>query len=329
MARFPIKLLKDKNQHPFFPFNTLDSVLVNGTNKTLKDLLDNIYTEDEINTMLADLLSIFEVFTSVEQLPRIAREGSVAVVYNGVIYTMYFYYSGSWHALTQKGDKGDNGSPGDAGPYFLPNVDANGNISWTNNGDLPNPATRNIKGPKGDTGDTGPQGPQGVPGPQGTGVNILGSYDTLVELKEEHPTGNIGDAYLVQGHLYVWSETEIDWIDVGNIQGPQGQTGPAGQNGADGAAGPGLSQGGTVGQIPIKQSSTDYDTAWGDITIPTVAASNGTETYLMGVTNASSGNKTNAINNTNLKFKNTNNGTSELLIDGTRKVVTDLFFSID
>lgn len=38
------------------------------------------------------------------------------------------------------------------GPHFMPSVSADGDLSWTNNGDLPNPATVNIKGPKGDTG---------------------------------------------------------------------------------------------------------------------------------------------------------------------------------
>ena len=31
------------------------------------------------------------------------------------------------------------------GPTFFPTVDANGNISWTNNGGLPNPVTQNIR----------------------------------------------------------------------------------------------------------------------------------------------------------------------------------------
>lgn len=38
---------------------------------------------------------------------------------------------------------------GEPGPYFTPSVDENGNISWTNNGNLPNPQTQNIKGPSG------------------------------------------------------------------------------------------------------------------------------------------------------------------------------------
>lgn len=62
------------------------------------------------------------------------------------------------------------GRRGDPGPYFIPSVDTEGNISWENNGGLPNPTTRNIKGPKGDDGNdgspgaTGPQGPQGQAG---------------------------------------------------------------------------------------------------------------------------------------------------------------------
>lgn len=45
--------------------------------------------------------------------------------------------------------------PGPAGPYFLPNVNELGVISWTNNGDLPNPTPRNIMGPQGPKGDDG------------------------------------------------------------------------------------------------------------------------------------------------------------------------------
>lgn len=40
-------------------------------------------------------------------------------------------------------------SVGLTGPYYTPAVDASGNISWTNNGGLPNPTTQNIKGPQG------------------------------------------------------------------------------------------------------------------------------------------------------------------------------------
>lgn len=47
---------------------------------------------------------------------------------------------------------GTQGIKGDTGYYFTPAVDALGNLSWNNNGELNNPATVNIKGPKGDGG---------------------------------------------------------------------------------------------------------------------------------------------------------------------------------
>ena len=85
------------------------------------------------------------------------------------------------------------------------------------------------------------QGKDGEKGADGTSVNILGSYNSLEELKQAHPTGNIGDAYIVQGDMYVWSAEENDWVDVGNIQGPKGDkgdTGAQGPKGDTGATGP-------------------------------------------------------------------------------------------
>ncbi len=101
-------------------------------------------------------------------------------------------------------------------------------------------AFKNLKGTKGDKGDAftysdftadqlaGLKGEKGDKGDQGTGVTILGSYDTESALKAAHPTGELGDSYLVAGALYVWSETKNAWDNVGNIQGPKGDPGTAG-----------------------------------------------------------------------------------------------------
>ena len=108
---------------------------------------------------------------------------------------------------------------------------------------------RGPEGPQGPQGETGPRGPEGPQGPQGevgpqgergadgTGVTILGSFSTKEDLVASHPTGEIGESYLVNGHLYVWSATENDWSNVGNIQGPQGEVGPQGPQGETGATG--------------------------------------------------------------------------------------------
>lgn len=55
----------------------------------------------------------------------------------------------------EQGPKGDDGVDGEDGVTFTPSVDANGNLSWTNNKGLTNPPTVNIKGPKGDSGEGG------------------------------------------------------------------------------------------------------------------------------------------------------------------------------
>lgn len=64
-----------------------------------------------------------------------------------------------------------DGEPGEAGGYYTPSVDADGNLTWTPSAeDMPAVAGANIKGPQGDTGAQGPQGPagpQGEIGPQG------------------------------------------------------------------------------------------------------------------------------------------------------------------
>lgn len=90
-------------------------------------------------------------------------------------------------------------------------------------------------GPQGVSGATGPQGQVGLQGatgatgatgPIGAGLNILGSFSTYAALVAAYPTGNIGDAYLIGGDLWVWSGTQ--WLNTGNILGPTGPTGPTG-----------------------------------------------------------------------------------------------------
>lgn len=91
---------------------------------------------------------------------------------------------------------------------------------------------------RGPQGPIGPQGPQGERGPQGKGLTILGTYASEEELINAHPTGEVGDAYLVNGDLYVWTETSLSWENVGNIQGPQGEKGETGEQGPQGEQGP-------------------------------------------------------------------------------------------
>ena len=86
-------------------------------------------------------------------------------------------------------------------------------------------SSSDLKGEKGDKGDPG------------TSVTILGSYSTEAELIAAHPTGNAGDSYLVNGDLYVWSEINSAWENIGTIQGPAGYTPQKGVDYTDGTDG--------------------------------------------------------------------------------------------
>lgn len=135
-----------------------------------------------------------------------------------------------------QGPKGEKGDPGDNGPQGP-------------KGEKGDPGAAGPQGPKGDTGATGPRGPKGdtgaagSPGPQGpkgedgAGLSIRGSFDSAEALKATYPTGTPGDAYMVQGELYVWVKDDAEWVCVGSIQGPKGDPGAAGPQGPKGETG--------------------------------------------------------------------------------------------
>ncbi len=83
----------------------------------------------------------------------------------------------------------------------------------------------------------GPTGATGATGPQGSGVQVLGTYSTVELLESDNPVGNIGDSYIVQNDLYIWSDLNQEWYDAGPFVGPTGATGVAGVTGATGSAG--------------------------------------------------------------------------------------------
>lgn len=107
----------------------------------------------------------------------------------------------------------------------------------------------------------GPQGETGASGKDGTGVTVLGSYDTVGALTQAHPTGSAGDSYLVAGSLYVWDKTGNTWKNVGSIQGPAGAPGADGKDGAAGANGLGWTwgHGAPSGSQPVGSLYLDVD----------------------------------------------------------------------
>ena len=64
---------------------------------------------------------------------------------------------------------------------------------------------------------------------QSSGLSIKGSYDTYEELVQAHPTGSLGDAYIVGDDLYLWVNNA--WSNVGQFRGEDGSTPEIGTNG--------------------------------------------------------------------------------------------------
>ncbi len=199
-------------------------------------------------------VSILGSFNSLEELKSHIKVGHIGDGYliNGNLY-VWTPLNNNWtnvgHIMGPKGENGDIGPKGDIGPT--------GPI-----------------GPKGDQGQIGPQGPKGENGKDGTSVEILGSFNSIEELRNKHSTGKPGDSYLINADLYVWSSESNDWINVGHIMGPQGPKGDIGPTGPKGDQGPRGFQGpqGIEGQIGPKGEKGDTGPAGipGPLKIPTL-----------------------------------------------------------
>ena len=69
---------------------------------------------------------------------------------------------------------------------------------------------------------------KGERGEDGTGVNIIGKLDNINQLPK---TGTPGDAYIIDGLIYVWSENINGWSDGVPFRGEQGLPGKDGTDG--------------------------------------------------------------------------------------------------
>lgn len=98
------------------------------------------------------------------------------------------------------------------GPCYTPVMSNDGTLSWTNNGNLPNPEAVNIRGP------------------QGAGIRIAGIVDSVENLPASAADGAIwlvGEGSPYEGYAWISS----GWIDLGPLTvGPAGPPGPQGDD---------------------------------------------------------------------------------------------------
>lgn len=199
-------------------------------------------------------IGVLGVFETVEALRAAHPTGSVGDVYavgvEGVSASLYVWDPAlmDWAGIGQfvgppgpvgpqgrQGDPGANGAKGDAGVPGAQGDPGPAGEPGPDGKDGP----QGPAGPDGPTGPIGPEGPKGDKGDRGEPLNIKGYYSTEADLVAAHPTGQDGDAYLVaEGFLYVWQTISNGWVNVGQLQGPKGDTGPQGERGAQGSTGP-------------------------------------------------------------------------------------------
>ena len=140
-------------------------------------------------------------------------------------------------AQGEKGDTGSQGEKGDKGDAFT-YADFTAEQLASLKGEK---GDAGPQGPKGDTGKTGPQGERGPAGQDGTSYTINGLYSTLSALQTAHPTGSAGDAWFVgtteDNVVYQWDVDHAEWVNVGALKGPKGDTGSIGPQGPQGEKG--------------------------------------------------------------------------------------------
>lgn len=117
------------------------------------------------------------------------------------------------------------------GGTFTPSVDAEGNLSWTNNKELPNPKTQNIRGP------------QGPVGPQGEAFQIKKTYPSIEAMQADFNNMQIGDYVMIansvelEDNAKLFTKTENAWVYITDFSGATGIQGPRGEQGIQGIQG--------------------------------------------------------------------------------------------
>lgn len=81
------------------------------------------------------------------------------------------------------------------------------------------------------------RGEKGLTGDPGSGLTLLGVYETLEQFIQASPAGGKGYAYLVKdinpdsdkesdkNHVYIWDVNTSEWKDAGQLQGAKGDSG--------------------------------------------------------------------------------------------------------
>ena len=219
--------------------------------QSLADAYEN--ATDEIEDLMGDFKPVgdWNANTAYKTLNIVSHEGySYAANQNstGVEPPNATY----WTLIGSKGDQGTQGPPGEQGEPGTPGQAATIQIGQVTTGEPGTSASVENTGteteavlkftiPRGETGAQGIQGPPGPQGAPGTGLDILGTYDTLGALQAAVTQPQQGQMYNVGTSdpytVYMWDTTNGgQWLSQGQLQGAKGDTGDTGPQGQPGQA---------------------------------------------------------------------------------------------
>ena len=148
------------------------------------------------------------------------------------------------------------GQPGPPGPR--------GNTGLTGDMGATGPqGDRGLQGPAGPLGPAGERGPEGPRGLEGRSFTIRGRHNSYSELISELPVGEEGWAYSIGmgvgnvDHIFLWDVDDLQWVDIGALEGPQGASGVPGASGTPGTNGLTGGTGGVGATGPQGQRGAD------------------------------------------------------------------------
>lgn len=241
--------------------------LVNPGSQSSSQDLQIVETEEDLPTTAENGTMVLVLETEDEEISGVDSQARADIV------RLY----GELDTLNQEIEniKTDIGDGAIDGATFIPSLDAEGNLSWTNNGGLANPPTVNIRGPQGVRGNQGVQGIQGIPGIQGPQgeqgeqgpQGAPGPQGAQGATGAQGPKGDTGAYFLPdvdsEGNLSWQNNGGLDNPPVVNIRGPQGPQGPEGPQGLRGASGAaGIAGPGTFIRYSRYSDGTDFTSTW-------------------------------------------------------------------
>lgn len=105
MAKYPIKVLLDELKRPFFPLVTIDTIVTNNSDKTLRELFEERYTKAEVDKLISDLGTLQRLrgtVTTYEELLAIEDPmpgDTYILLVEGGNNAEYMYIGDKWEAL--------------------------------------------------------------------------------------------------------------------------------------------------------------------------------------------------------------------------------------